>query len=231
MTDAVDWQTPQTDSFRSRGLERRDEMGLDQQARFWATPNTPSGGPNTKSTATHTGGPDLDGQAAIWPTPQARDWKGGEVSEKTLKANARPLNEMASRFSRPAPETAPHGNGFSPASPDSRRLWATPRSAMVKNSSGIVKNGDNIEEQVSQWPTPRTEMDSGRHRNRTDTLHSKVKSLESRKKLNPDFVCWLQGMPHQWADITASINSAHMATWRSRFKSRLRFLLWLERQA
>lgn len=30
------WQTPGTDSFRSRGVERRDEMGLDQQARTWA---------------------------------------------------------------------------------------------------------------------------------------------------------------------------------------------------
>lgn len=32
------WQTPATDSFRSRGGERKDEMGLDQQARFFPTP-------------------------------------------------------------------------------------------------------------------------------------------------------------------------------------------------
>lgn len=36
------WQTPATDSFRSRGGERKDEQGLDQQARSlagaWATP-------------------------------------------------------------------------------------------------------------------------------------------------------------------------------------------------
>jgi hypothetical protein len=33
------WQTPATDSFRSRGGERKDEQGLDQQARgFWPTP-------------------------------------------------------------------------------------------------------------------------------------------------------------------------------------------------
>ena len=28
------WQTPAVDSFRSRGSDRKDEMGLDQQARF-----------------------------------------------------------------------------------------------------------------------------------------------------------------------------------------------------
>ena len=34
------WQTPATDSFRSRGHDRKDEMGLDQQARLWQTPTT-----------------------------------------------------------------------------------------------------------------------------------------------------------------------------------------------
>jgi hypothetical protein len=32
------WQTPGTDSFRSRGGDRKDEPGLDQQARFFPTP-------------------------------------------------------------------------------------------------------------------------------------------------------------------------------------------------
>ena len=35
---AAMWQTPGTDSFRSRGGDRKDEMGLDQQARHWPTP-------------------------------------------------------------------------------------------------------------------------------------------------------------------------------------------------
>lgn len=40
------WQTPATDSFRSRGGDRKDEMGLDQQARFHDAlldPQTPDG--------------------------------------------------------------------------------------------------------------------------------------------------------------------------------------------
>lgn len=35
---AEHWQTPATDSFRSRGGDRKDEIGLDQQARFFPTP-------------------------------------------------------------------------------------------------------------------------------------------------------------------------------------------------
>ncbi len=43
-THAAQWQTPATDSFRSRGGERKEEMGLDQQTRFWPTPRTITGG-------------------------------------------------------------------------------------------------------------------------------------------------------------------------------------------
>ena len=41
----------------------------------WPSPNTPSGGPNSKSTATHTGGMDLEGAATLagWPAPNTRD--------------------------------------------------------------------------------------------------------------------------------------------------------------
>lgn len=46
------WQTPATDSFRRRGGDRSDEMGLDQQARFFPTPagrdyRTPNREPRT----------------------------------------------------------------------------------------------------------------------------------------------------------------------------------------
>ena len=50
------------------------------QTAGWVTPNTPSGGPNTKSTPTHTGGMDLEGQAQLaspWATPTNRDHKDG----------------------------------------------------------------------------------------------------------------------------------------------------------
>lgn len=42
---AQDWQTPGADSFRSRGGDRKDEMGLDQQARAmnWPTPQVGTG--------------------------------------------------------------------------------------------------------------------------------------------------------------------------------------------
>lgn len=54
---AINWQTPATDSFRSRGGDRKDEMGLDQQARtHWATPrSSPQENRATRIYGTNTG--------------------------------------------------------------------------------------------------------------------------------------------------------------------------------
>lgn len=51
------WQTPATDSLRSRGGDRKDEMGLDQQAR------------------------------AMWGTPTSRDHKDGDVTGIDVPTN------------------------------------------------------------------------------------------------------------------------------------------------
>ena len=55
----------------------------------WPTPNTPSGGPNTKSTAKHTGGIDLDGAAQLagWATPTSRDHKDGACQNANVPVN------------------------------------------------------------------------------------------------------------------------------------------------
>lgn len=45
---AGSWQTPASDSFRSRGGDRKDEQGLDQQARFHPAQTTPKDGLESK---------------------------------------------------------------------------------------------------------------------------------------------------------------------------------------
>lgn len=47
---ANQWQTPATDSFRSRGGDRKDEQGLDQQARMFPTPRTTDAKTGTRRT-------------------------------------------------------------------------------------------------------------------------------------------------------------------------------------
>lgn len=83
------WPTPQTDSFRSRGGDRKHEKGLDGMARDWPTPmatdgNKPSAG--NRKTA------DLTSASRMWMTPTARDHKDGA----TTLANT-PVNGLLGR--------------------------------------------------------------------------------------------------------------------------------------
>lgn len=99
------WQTPASDSFRSRGGDRKDEMGLDQQAR-----------------------------SDLWATPASRDHKG-ENGPDHLKNGTGRLhmdqlpNQVAHAFRSPLParQTPQHGSPSSEWRPISRRLF---RSAM-----------------------------------------------------------------------------------------------------
>lgn len=58
---------------REDGSKATVSLNQVAQTAGWPTPSTPSGGPNVKPTATHTGGMDLEGAATLagWPTPMA----------------------------------------------------------------------------------------------------------------------------------------------------------------
>jgi DNA (cytosine-5)-methyltransferase 1 len=84
LADAAEfWQTPGTDSFRGRGGDRKDEPGLDRQAK-WATPKATQG----MGKYGITDGKKylkLDGQAeaANWATPKACDGHKPSAGKRT----------------------------------------------------------------------------------------------------------------------------------------------------
>lgn len=87
------WQTPATDSFRSRGGDRKDEMGLDQQARRWPTPrgeDSESSGERISRGVADT----LTSATRLWATP--RTITGGAESAERKKG--RPLERVATTF-------------------------------------------------------------------------------------------------------------------------------------
>jgi DNA (cytosine-5)-methyltransferase 1 len=115
----ANWPTPGTDSFRSRGGERKDEMGLDQLARRsvvapWSTP--------TQNDSANLGAPSqfcrnsqaLNVQAkANWSTPRATDGaKGGP--NQAFGAGGQPLPAQAAqtaiRGDMPSGSNAPTEN-------------------------------------------------------------------------------------------------------------------------
>ena len=113
----------------------------------WPTPNTPSGGPNTKSTPTHTGGIDLEGAAQLagWPTPMAGspatenynaagDTDSSRRTKELLAGWPTPTgidnDQVAGEYANPASETTLGG---------AARLagWATPT---TRDGKGIDQN-------------------------------------------------------------------------------------------
>lgn len=83
-TTAILWPTPQADSFRSRGGDRKDEKGLGSMARDWPTPMARDG---SKPSAGNRKAADLTYASRMWMTPTARDYKDGAANPATMKVN------------------------------------------------------------------------------------------------------------------------------------------------
>lgn len=124
LTGAIrQWQTPSVADLAgghaTRGGARSKEELLAGQAKNWPTPNTPSGGPKTKSTKTHTGGVDLDGAlvnwSTRWPTPESADSHRSSIAH--VRGNPTLLGASASF--PPGELTTSDGEPSSPRVPSS----------------------------------------------------------------------------------------------------------------
>jgi hypothetical protein len=147
------WQTPATDSFRSRGGDRKDEMGLDQEARRW-------------------------------PTPTAND------DNKTPKAHLAMKKRMGERDGT--------------------------------NSNRTAITSLQVTVQTNTIATPTFPSSPPAHPAETgpESLGAGLNCLppSQRKRLNPLFVEWLQGIPPGWTDPTARISSEALETWFARLR-------------
>ena len=94
--EAEQWQTPGTDSFRSRGGERVDEPGLDQQVRMWRSPTSRDWkGESAESWRTRETGdltPTLADQVLSLPLPTTP--KDGQSSSESAPTSRRRLNPL-----------------------------------------------------------------------------------------------------------------------------------------
>jgi hypothetical protein len=93
------WQTPAVDSFRSRGGDRKEEMGLDQQAGMqWVTPASRDyKGANSETHCTETGGgrkhmDQLSNQVEHSFLPAQQTETPGETSSESAPTSPRRLN-------------------------------------------------------------------------------------------------------------------------------------------
>lgn len=168
---SLTWMVRITPAGRSISALRASEP-LTEGSVFigWPTPNTPSGGPNSKSTETHTGGMALDGAATLvgWPENQEPPaiplprWLAGrasltawgdasgagleerDASQETLDRNARPLSELARLAGWKTP-CVPNGGRISGNAED-----------LGKHRDGTkAQIGLENEAKLSGWATPK----------------------------------------------------------------------------
>lgn len=81
------------------------------QLASWPTPNTPSGGPNTRSSEHHTGWMDLDGTATLasWATPRGRD--SGDWRMNKARQGVKPEDTLIDQALLTASGATPSGSG------------------------------------------------------------------------------------------------------------------------
>lgn len=138
----------------------------------WPTPNTPSGGPNTKSSEKHTGGIDLEGAASLagWPTSTVNDSRGGR-----------------NRTSGRSNPDSQHHDGLTLCDAALIAGWPTASARDWKDTPGMSQTGTNPDGSertrldqlprvaaLAGWATPRAEdsEQTGAHRGKADTLTS-----------------------------------------------------------
>ena len=108
------WQTPATDSFRSRGGNRKDEPGLDQQARMWPTVTAQDAKNNAGPSQYERNTAPLNVEAVKWATPTSCMTTGAGTQGREGGEN---LQTQVSRLHQP---TGPDGPPSSASDPTSR---------------------------------------------------------------------------------------------------------------
>jgi hypothetical protein len=237
------WQTPATDSFRSRGGDRKDEMGLDQQGRFWEPPSRLWGPPQTHDAhpgdasrigrhGTKAGCRNLtddvmvweaSGNSSAWPTPANRDHRDPNLlsyQERSDSTKGEQLNNFVAH------------------------VWRTPHGLQYRPEAGDPGGGGEFAEQATTWtpsgsalpvPTIRFGLTFSQRvrillrlcrqlQKLLPKSYSKGRSI-FRRKLNQDFGTWLMMWPDGWCNVDRVCSASEMELWRSRQRLYLEFLL------
>jgi hypothetical protein len=185
--DALCWPTPTVDPFRSRGGDRKHEVGLDRMVKqAWATPRAEG-----FDAGTHKGRqPDsLHAQMKAWPKPLAND------------------GEKRGNFDISRPQ-----NGL----PAAVKRWPT-MTASTKTEADMAQAmfaGDDPRRptyaEARNWPTPVAQSENGgprpldggaAARQHLDEILGAEAAKEMRGQLNPDWVELMMGYPVGWTAV------------------------------
>ena len=232
-TQAItNWPTPNANEDRAenytletsqRHLDEGRQVHLAQVAKLgWATRNWPTpqardhkshdayvDGTNLERKKAQGWTEDLNTKAVNWPTPNTRDTRRG-CDQKQL---ATEVDKTWQNPNWPTPTTRDYKDGTSAETvPENGLLgraapnWANSRSSpqdptTTQDGSGSSPDGPN----------------SPPHTAKKDTMCS-----PKCRRLNQNFVCWLQGLPQGWVNSSAPLATGSFQSWQLRLIENLR---------
>ena len=217
------WTTPQAHDVTMRGAGQTPTAAagnacLARDATNWSTPRASDGekgGPNQSFGA---GGIPLPSQAAKWPTPASRDYKGENSSDHLTNGTGRLHmdqlpNYVAHAFSHPAPEIGMLGG---------LPFWARRALLRALTDAGLFKRPRTVSRPY--WPQTRRKA-SNPARAAWQAQASWQRWADKRAKhwsmrrLNPVFVEHLMGWPPGHALCDCSV--MEFALWSQDMRSAL----------
>ena len=189
--DAEEWKTPTTDSaYQRTGRYAQGGLPLSKQAadNNWHTPDTmpdaPNSGSNTRSKPAGIGN-----QAREWMTPKAHEPGFNATTTGRPLDKATHLNTQASHWPTATADRATYASGENVNLNEASEIWKLEYPHDVEAmSSHQVQEQSQSGEQSS--PTDQT----------------------SRRRLNYRFVEWLMGLPEEWMDFHALLDSESSGT-------------------
>jgi hypothetical protein len=207
-TATLNWPTPRSEDSEQCGNHPGATDSLNGATKLWATPRTITGGAETAERKqelgrTESGGGDLQAQATFWQTPATDSFRsrgGGRKDEMGLDQQARMY------VTWPTPQACRRGAG---QDPEKR-----------KAGNHSVNLQDAVTVFPSSLPAPATMPDGQPSSESAPTS----RRPSAKKRLNPRFVEFLQGLPIGWTSSAALTGSEDWATWCARSRERLRSL-------
>jgi len=196
------WPAPTVDNFRTRGGDRKDELGLPRLAKQW--PNAMASDTRNKG-AFGNGSEKLSGVMMNWPTALANDGikRGIPAAEERNRVPGVALNW---------PTTAARDA----------------KGANSRKHCKVTGKGRMHMDQlpnVVEWEF----MENCRFSLRDEMISRHGSDFFERKDraLNPRFHAWLMGWPPDWTRLGLPLAATEWSRWRRLTLSSLSFHLWL----
>lgn len=240
-----EWRTPKASEAEHSGrvAERKEgqSLGLAVQANGWEEPNPEEWGTPTASF--------FAGRGAV--SPEVWEARMQEREAKGLGRFSTPLHvqaEVAETPGWPTPQARDAKNPDRPESGNYQRkveagwsidlgsaapAWPTPAASEVRQGYQQRPEGMASEQNqqslttkaidyLSSPPDPEIVI-SGPESSPADPISPPLS--ETRKRLNPNFVGWMMGLPDRWLDALSSCGPEEMALYLYRLRMRLVLLL------